>query len=95
MDGGVVMSNPLGLPDNVRALKPANQEVTVGDIVTMLTEIREAQARIEHDIAEVKGISNLVMENVKPTLDMLTNGPIGQILGIAPPPPPRIGRRHR
>lgn len=61
----------------------------------ILREIREAQVRIEKDIEAVKGIGDLVMDNVKPTLDMLTNGPIGQILGIAPPPSPRIGRRHR
>ena len=91
------MSTPLGLPDNVRNLKPVEivETVTVGDVINMLQEIREAQGRIEKDIAAVKAIGDLVIENVKPTLDALTNGPIGQILGIAPPPPPRVSRRNR
>jgi hypothetical protein len=52
---------------------------------------------IEVKIGATEKVVGMVYENVKPTLDMLTNGPIGQLLGIAPPPAPRerIGRRSR
>lgn len=91
------------VPDNVVNLKPA--EVTTMDdpdpvelltsVLETLEAIEKRLASMEAKIAATENVVGMVYENVKPTLDMLTNGPIGQLLGIAPPPAPRERRRLR
>jgi hypothetical protein len=85
-----------GLPDNVRNLKPAEVvelQPSNADIMRMLMEIREEIRANSADIAQTKDAISVVVEQVKPTLDMLSNGPIGQLLGIGPKPEPRSRRR--
>lgn len=87
------------LPDNVRELKPAEVVPPPQDPMAMLQEIltrmdrmQEEITAIKADIGATKDAIAFITEQVKPTLDMLSNGPIGQLLGIAPPSPPRIRR---
>lgn len=92
------------LPDHVRHLKPVEviePEPTNAQLMTVLIEIQTELASLsgritamETDISTTKTAVCLVYEQVQPTLEMLTNGPIGQLLGIAPPPErrPRRGR---
>jgi hypothetical protein len=93
------------LPENVRKLKPANVVVefqpTNAQIMTMLIEMNARLTHMESlltenstDISTTKQAIVFITEQVEPTLKMLTEGPIGQILGIGPKPEPR-SRRHR
>jgi hypothetical protein len=94
-----------GIPENVLRLKPVEivefqptnaqiyeRLIELQDQVTNLYKITlENQTNIE---TATKAIG-LITEQVTPTLEMLTKGPIGQLLGIAPPPEPRTRRgRH-
>jgi hypothetical protein len=93
------------IPDNVRSLKPVEVvpdpvrllneillrlDETRGDILALKEEIKA----IKEDIGMTKDVITAVKDQVTPTLEMLQNGPIGQLLGIAPSPPPRRRRGH-
>jgi hypothetical protein len=92
-----------GLPDNVRNLKSAEVvefQPSNAQIMTVLIELQAQIASLHSmitansaDIESTKQAINVVVEQVKPTLDMLSNGPIGQLLGIGPKPEPRSRRR--
>jgi hypothetical protein len=89
------------VPDNVVNLKPAevvSPDPAMAMMQSVLDKLESIETRIasmEEKIAGTEKVVGMVYENVKPTLDMLTNGPIGQLLGIAPPPAPRERRRLR
>lgn len=84
------------LPENVRHLKPVPVVLdtpTNEDIMSMLIQLQNRISEIQQDIKDTKESVSRIVDEVKPTLEMLTHGPIGQILGIAPKPEPRNRRR--
>jgi flagellar biosynthesis/type III secretory pathway ATPase len=98
-------SFPGELPENVRHLKPAEVVTFQPSNAQIMTLLIEIKASLDHvvamtlanttDIEITKQAITRVVDEVTPTLDMLTKGPIGQLLGIGPAPEPRTGRRHR
>jgi hypothetical protein len=97
------------IPDNVRVLKPAEVvQPTLDPAMKLLNEVlrrldetradvlalKEEIAVIKADIGMTKDVIVAVKDQVTPTLEMLQNGPIGQLLGIAPPQIPRKRRGH-
>jgi hypothetical protein len=91
-----------GIPENVRHLKPAEVlpfQPTNAQLMTVLIEIQATLANLQSmttenctDIETTKQAITFVVEQVKPTLDMLSTGPIGQLLGLGPKPEPRRRR---
>lgn len=96
------MNSSQMIPENVRFLQPAEiveSEPTNTDIMRKLVEIQKQLSELHTitmenraDIETTKNAISVVVEQVKPTLDMLSTGPIGQLLGIAPKPEPRQRR---
>jgi hypothetical protein len=92
------------IPDNVRSLKPAEVvefQPSNAQLMSALIELHQELASMRAELAEVRGDIGMtkdvivaVKDQVTPTLEMLQNGPIGQLLGIAPSPPPRKRRGH-
>jgi hypothetical protein len=84
------------IPENVRHLKPVEVVEYQPSNVEIMGKLIEIQAQVaamyaltvenRADIEASKTAMSFIVDQVKPTLDMLSNGPIGQLLGIAPPP---------